>query len=115
MDESSMDLGYPETPLLEQLPGATCEMGDWKQRFCCPAFSRELGLPTSSGLEREKILLPALFFLEQHGFSTCWGDVLLTGRHRAQKNKCVTSLSNMVSFQFWGFVVEEFEGLAHLG
>lgn len=44
MDKSSMGLGYPETPpLLEQLPGTTCEMGDWKQRFCCSAFSRKLG------------------------------------------------------------------------
>ena len=44
MDESSMGLRYPETPpLLEQLLGITCEMGDWKQRFYCSAFSRELG------------------------------------------------------------------------
>lgn len=64
MDESSTDLGYPEILLLEQLPGTTCEMGDWKQCFCYPAFSGELGLPASSGLEREEILLPAPFFLE---------------------------------------------------
>lgn len=40
------------------------------------------------------------------------GTCVLTGRYQAQKKKCFTFLPNV---WFWGFVVEEFEGLAHLG
>lgn len=101
---------YPETPpLLEQLLGSACEMGDQKQRFCHSAFSRDLSILSDQGEKR---------YLCQHPCSLSSVVSLLAGetdRHRAQKHKCVTLLPNVVSFWFWGFVVEEFEGLAHLG
>lgn len=38
--------GIWRLPLLEQLLGSVCEMGDWTQPFCHSAFSREMGPPS---------------------------------------------------------------------
>lgn len=105
MDESSVHLEYPEAlPLLEQLPGTTCEMGNWKQHFCCSAFIRELGCSRilrtrerKDSLCQHPCSLSSLVSLLRE--ERC----VLTGRHQTQKSKCDFSCLTWWAFVFGAF------------
>lgn len=76
--------GILRLPLLEQLLGTVCEMGDWKQHFCHSAFSRAMD-PPGILRTREDIFAYA-HVLWAVWFFSLLGRYVLTGRYQAQKN-----------------------------